>query len=272
MRAQRLPWSRSDCRTVVRPAGAAASVSSQPVIATAPGTARPFLAAARSAPRASSSLIAAIASGGSSPRSSSSAKASPSPVALAGTRRPAGRRVTSGLAPGVKVAVPPVPGHRVGHGWTRRPGEQRPVAVAVDRKAEHDGPGRAGEGQPADRRGGGPVVDADHGQSAPVRPGVHDGREPAGRDRVQDRVVVAGGPHDEPVHHGVGDPLHVAGGPGGRDQGETDALGRADLRHAGQEPGRLRVVEGVGQPLAEDHPEAARPAPAQRPGPGMRAG
>jgi hypothetical protein len=174
---------------------------------------------------------------------------------------PQAGRVTSGLAPRVEVAVPPVPGHRVGHGRTGRPGEQRPVALAVDREAQDDGPGRAGEDHPADRGGGGPVVDTDHGQPGPPRAGVHDGREPAGRDRVQDRVVVAGGPHDEPVHHGVGDPLHVAGGPGDRDQRETDALGRADVGHAGQHPGRLRVVEGIGQPLAEDHPQAARPAP-----------
>src|ERR1700684_2451861 len=103
MRAQRRPWSRSDCRTVVSPAGVAASVSSQPVIATAPGTARPLRAAARSAPSASSSLIAAIASGGSPVRNSSPAKASPSPAALAwhtATRRspgapPASRQASS---------------------------------------------------------------------------------------------------------------------------------------------------------------------------------
>ena len=165
-----------------------------------------------------------------------------------------------------------MPGHRVGHRRAGRAGNQRPGAVAVDREAEHDRPGRTGEGQPADRGGRGPVVDADHRQPGPARAGVHDRRQSARRDRVQDRVVIAGGPHDEPVYHRLGDTLHVAGGPGNRDQGEADAFGRADLRHAGQEPGRLRVVEGVGQPFAEDHSEAARPAPAQRPGARMRAG
>jgi len=156
-----------------------------------------------------------------------------------------------------------VPGDRVGD---RRPGRafaQRLVAPGIDREAEHRRPGGAGEGEPADRRGGGAVIDADHRQPAPGRSRVHDRRQPAGRHRVQDRVVVAGGPHDKPVHHRLGDPLRVAGGPGDRDQGEADPLGRADLRDPGQEPGRLRVVEGVGEPLAEDHAEAARPAAAQ---------
>jgi alpha,alpha-trehalase len=44
--------------------------------------------------------------------------------------------------------------------------------------------------QPADRRRGGPVVDADHGQPGPGWAGVHDRGQPAGRDRVEDRVAV----------------------------------------------------------------------------------
>ena len=61
----------------------------------------------------------------------------------------------------------------------------------------------------------------------------------------------------------------AARGQVGRDQ-LGDPPGLRQPPH--EEPGRLRVVEGVGQPFAEDHSEAARPAPAQRPGARMRAG
>lgn len=72
-RAQVLPWSRSDWTMVIKPADGAELVSSHPETATSSGTRRPRWAAARSTPRACSSLMAAMASGASGALSRSTA-------------------------------------------------------------------------------------------------------------------------------------------------------------------------------------------------------
>ncbi|MFG1885337.1 hypothetical protein [Micromonospora sp. NPDC049102] len=78
-----------------------------------------------------------------------------------------------------------------------------------------------------------------------VRAGVdHRGQAGVG-EGVQDRVVVAGGPHDEAVHGRLRDALGVGARAGDRDQGESDTLGGAHVGDPCEKARRLWIVEGV---------------------------
>ncbi|MFC7644387.1 hypothetical protein ACFQX6_29555 [Streptosporangium lutulentum] len=111
--------------------------------------------------------------------------------------------------------------------------------------------------------GGGPVVHGHEGQAVTARPAVDHGGQAGGGDGVDDGVVVGGGPDDEAVHGGLGDPVDVGGASGDRDEGQRHAVVGADLCDAGQEAGRLGVVEGIGEVFAEDDAQGAGTATAQ---------
>ena len=144
-------------------------------------------------------------------------------------------------------------------------------SVAVERKAEHRRTSRAREHLAAHGLGGGTVVHGHEGEAFTARPAVDHGGQAGGGDGVDDGVVVGGGPDDEAVDGRLGDPVDVGGASGDGDEGQRHAVVGADPCDAGQETGRLRVVEGIGEVLAEDDAQGAGTAPAQRARSGMRA-
>lgn len=145
-------------------------------------------------------------------------------------------------------------------------------ARSAARSAPSARPSCLGEGHLTDRRCGGAVIDPDDRHARPLRPGVDDCRQTGGGDRVEDGVVLGRGPDDESVDGGVRDPRRIAVLAGGRHQRQPDRFGGAHLGHAGKKSRRLRVLEGVGQPLAEHETETPGSASAERASTGVWAG
>jgi hypothetical protein len=138
------------------------------------------------------------------------------------------------------------------------------LASSVDGLAEHRWPSSDGEQLAGDRFGGGAVVDADQRRPVACRPAVDDDRASGGAGGVEDRVVIGSGPDDVGVHGRLQDPVGVlVADAGWHDQHSVATLG-ADLRDPGEEHDGLRVVEGVGEVLAEDHTDGVGGPVAQR--------
>jgi hypothetical protein len=89
-------------------------------------------------------------------------------------------------------------------------------------------------------------------------------------DGGQDRIVVGGGPDDEPVDGGVGDPRDVIGGARDRQDGHAIPTSSADIGDPSQEGHGPRIVERVAQMLTQHDTERAGAAAAQRPGTRVR--
>jgi hypothetical protein len=128
---------------------------------------------------------------------------------------------------------------------------------------------RGGESGHSHRAGRSAIVDGDEAETGPVRPAMHDGRQASLQHRIEDRVVVDGGPQHHGVHGRLADPGGVPRPSSARDQGQAEPVLDADGRDASKELRCLRVVEGVGQMLTEDDAEGRRAPATQRAGAGV---
>jgi hypothetical protein len=114
------------------------------------------------------------------------------------------------------VALQPVTGHRERDlGDVDAPGD-RADPVPGEWLAGDRGTLGSGQDDRADGAGRGTAVDADQPEPSERRSAVDHGRALGRLDRGENRIVIAGGPHDEPVDGGGCDPEHVIGGTGDR--------------------------------------------------------
>ncbi len=181
------------------------------------------------------------------------------------------RPVQPEVGGGVRVAPQPVAGDTEGHRVRRDPGQDRRLPGPVEREGQHSRRPGGGERGRTHGPGGGTVVDGDQADPPPGRATVHDGRQAPLAHRIEDRVVVDGGPQDHGVHGRLQDAGSVLGPARDGAQGQAELVLDADGGYAGQELHRLRVVEGVGQVLAEDDAQGPGAPAAQRAGAGMGA-
>src|SRR5215217_979072 len=115
------------------------------------------------------------------------------------------------------------------------------------------------------RLGRGTIVDADERDAVQPRAPVRDERDVALAGQAQQRMAIRQRPHDEPVDDRVGEQRRsfLLTGIERGDELEHGVLLRAAFGQASEELHDARVLEGVGELLAEQQADAPRAAAAQ---------